>query len=99
MKTDMFDVVTIQLVTVPLDAGEIILTHKPAVGFKQPRWPVMCGLEFMDRAVGVREPLNVTVLNQIKVKYDELLIVLFGNPFIDAVESEEEKKWFWGILL
>lgn len=42
--------------------------------------------------MGLREPLNVTVLNQIEVKYDEFLVVLFGNPFIDAVESEERKK-------
>lgn len=42
--------------------------------------------------MGLREPLNVTVLNQIEVKYDEFLVVLFGNPFIDAVESEEKKK-------
>lgn len=80
---------TIQLVTIPSDAGEIILTHKTVVAV-----PIMCDLEFMDRAVGVREPLNVTVLNQIEVKYDEFLIVLFGNPFVDAVESEEKKKRF-----
>lgn len=42
--------------------------------------------------MGLREPLNVTVLNQIEVKYEELLVVLFGNPFIDAVESEDKKK-------
>lgn len=38
------------------------------------------------------ELLNVTILNQIEVKYYELLVVLFGNPFIDAMESKKKKK-------
>lgn len=43
----------------------------------------------------VREPLNVTILNQTEVKYYELLVVLFGNPFIDTMESKKkEKKMF-----
>lgn len=40
----------------------------------------------------VREPLNVTILNQIEVKYYELLVVLFGNPFIDTMESKKKEK-------
>lgn len=40
----------------------------------------------------VREPLNVTILNQTEVKYYELLVVLFGNPFIDTMESKKKKK-------
>lgn len=48
-------------------------------------------LEFMDRAVSLREVLNVTVLNQIEVKYYKLLVVLFGNPFIDAMESKKDR--------
>lgn len=35
----------------------------------------------------LREPLNVTILNKIEVKHEQLLVVLFGNPFIDAMES------------
>lgn len=49
-------------------------------------------LEFMDRAVGLRELPNVTVLDQIEVKNDYLLVVLSGNPFIDAMESEKQRK-------
>lgn len=49
-------------------------------------------LEFMDRAVGLRELPNVTVLDQIEVKNDHLLVVLSGNPFIDAMESEKQRK-------
>lgn len=44
-------------------------------------------LEFMDRAVRLRQLLNVTVLNQTEEKLYDLLVVLFGNPFIDAMES------------
>lgn len=40
----------------------------------------------------LREPLNVTILNQAEVKYYELLVVLFRNPFIDAMESKKRKK-------
>lgn len=40
----------------------------------------------------LREPLNVTILNQAEVKCYELLIVLFRNPFIDAMESKKKKK-------
>lgn len=39
-----------------------------------------------------RKILNVTVLNQTEVKYYELFVVLFGNPFIDTMESTEKKK-------
>lgn len=35
---------------------------------------------------------NVTVLNQAEVKHDNLLIVLFGNPFIDAMESIKRQE-------
>jgi len=42
----------------------------------------------MDRAVWLWELLNVTVLEQIEVKYNELLVVLFGNPFINAVKPK-----------
>lgn len=49
-------------------------------------------LEFMDRAVGLRELPNVTVLDQIEVKNDHLLVVLSGNPFIDAMESEKQRE-------
>lgn len=49
-------------------------------------------LELMDWAVRLREPLNVTILNQAEVKYYELLVVLFRNPFIDAMESKKKKK-------
>lgn len=40
----------------------------------------------------LREPLNVTILNQAEVKYYELLVVLFRNPFIDAMESKKKEK-------
>lgn len=49
-------------------------------------------LEFMDRAVRLRKLLNVTVLNETEVKHYKLLIVLFGNPFIDAMESKTKEK-------
>lgn len=49
-------------------------------------------LEFMDRAVRLGKLLNVTVLNETEEKYYELFIVLFGNPFIDAMESKKKKK-------
>lgn len=49
-------------------------------------------LELMDWAMWLREPLNVTILNQAEVKYYELLVVLFRNPFIDAMESKKKKK-------
>lgn len=39
----------------------------------------------------LREFLNVTILNQTEVKYYEVLVVLFGNPFIDAMESKKKK--------
>lgn len=42
----------------------------------------------------LRELFNVTILNQTEVKYNELLVVLFGNPFIDAMESKKEKKYY-----
>lgn len=38
----------------------------------------------------LREPLNVTILNKIEVKHQQLFIVLFGNPFIDAMESKRK---------
>lgn len=46
----------------------------------------------MDRAVRLRELPNVTILNQIEVEQYKLLIVLHGNPFIDAMESKTKKK-------
>lgn len=46
-------------------------------------------LKFMGGAVRLRELPGVTVLNQIEVKVNELLVVLFGNPLVDAVKSEE----------
>lgn len=49
-------------------------------------------LEFVDRTVRFREPLDVTILNQTEVKHYHLLVVLFGNPFIDAMESKTKKK-------
>lgn len=52
----------------------------------------------MDRAVRLREVLNVTVLNQTEVKYYKLLVVLFGNPFIDAMESNKEKKNVFSLI-
>lgn len=57
-------------------------------------------LEFMDRAVRLGKLLNVTILNQTGVKYYKLLIVLFGNPFVDAMESKKKKQtcFFNGIL-
>lgn len=45
-------------------------------------------LKFVDCAVRFRELPSVTVLNQAEVKLDELLVVLLGNPLIDAVKSE-----------
>lgn len=47
-------------------------------------------LKLMSGGVRVREPRNVTVLNKIEVKHQQLLIVLFGNPFIDAMESRRK---------
>lgn len=35
---------------------------------------------------------SVTILNQTEVKLNELLVVLFGNPLIDAVKSENMNK-------
>lgn len=35
---------------------------------------------------------SVAVLNQTEVKLNELLVVLFGNPLIDAVKSENMIK-------
>lgn len=46
-------------------------------------------LKFMGRAVRLRELPSVTILNQIEVKLNELLVVVFGNPLVDAVESEK----------
>lgn len=46
-------------------------------------------LKFMGSTVGLRELPSVTILNQIEVKLNELLVVLFGNPLVDAVESEK----------
>ncbi len=46
----------------------------------------------------LRELLNVTILNETGVKYYELLVVLFGNPFIDAMESKKKKKTFFFML-
>lgn len=46
----------------------------------------------MGRTVRLRELLNVTILNQTGVKYYKVLVVLFGNPFIDAMESKKKKK-------
>ena len=40
----------------------------------------------------LRELLNVTILNQIEEKYYKVLIGLFGNPFIDAMDSAKKKK-------
>lgn len=45
--------------------------------------------------MGLRELLNVTVLNQTEVKFYKFLVVLFGNPFIDAMESKKKKKMVW----
>ena len=42
----------------------------------------------------LREILNVTVLNQTKVKRDVLLVVLYGNPFVDAMQSKKQKNSF-----
>lgn len=46
-------------------------------------------LKFMGRTVRLRELPSVAILNQIEVKLNELLVVLFGNPLVDAVESEK----------
>lgn len=53
---------------------------------------IVYSLEFMDRAVRLGKLLNVTILNQTGVKYYKLLIVLFGNPFVDAMESKKKKQ-------
>lgn len=45
----------------------------------------------------LRKLLTVTVLKQAEVKHHKLLVVLFGNPFIDAVESKKKKKKHFGI--
>lgn len=56
---------------------------------------IVYSLEFMNRAVRLGKLLNVTILNQTGVKYYKLLIVLFGNPFVDAMESTKKKQtWF-----
>lgn len=49
-------------------------------------------LEFMDGAVRLRQLLNVAVLNQTGVKKHKLLVVLLGNPFVDAMESKKQKE-------
>lgn len=46
----------------------------------------------MGLAVRLREPPSVAILNQIEVKLNELLVVLFGNPLVDAVESEKTTR-------
>lgn len=46
-------------------------------------------LQFVDRAVRLRELLSVTILNQAEVKLNQLLVVLFGDSLVDAVKSEE----------
>lgn len=53
---------------------------------------IVYSLEFMNRAVRLGKLLNVTILNQTGVKYYKLLIVLFGNPFVDAMESTKKKQ-------
>lgn len=37
----------------------------------------------------LRELLSVTILNQAEVKLNQLLVVLFGDPLVDAVKSEK----------
>lgn len=46
----------------------------------------------MGCTVRLRELPSVTILNQIEVKVNELLVVLFGNPLVDAVKSGETIK-------
>lgn len=46
----------------------------------------------MGGTVRLRELPGVAILNQIEVEVDELLVVLFGNPLVDAVKSEETIK-------
>lgn len=41
----------------------------------------------------LRELLNVAILNQTEEKYHQLLVVLFGNPFIEPMESNKKKKY------
>lgn len=48
-------------------------------------------LKLMSWGVRLREPLNVTILNKVEVKHQQLFIVLFGNPFVDAMESKRKK--------
>lgn len=45
-------------------------------------------LKFVDATVRFRELPSVTILNQTEVEMNELLVVLLGNPLIDAVKSE-----------
>lgn len=53
---------------------------------------VSAALKFMDCTVRFWELPSVTILNQTEVKLNELLVVLFGNPLIDAVKSENMNK-------
>lgn len=54
----------------------------------------MGALKLMGSTVRLRELPSVTILNQIEVKLNELLVVLFGNPLVDAVESEKRRNDF-----
>lgn len=45
-------------------------------------------LKFVDCTVRFWELPSVTILNQTEVKLNELLVVLFGNPLIDAMKPE-----------
>lgn len=49
-------------------------------------------LKFVDCTVRFWELPSVTILNQTEVKLNELLVVLLGNPLIDAVKSENIVK-------
>lgn len=49
-------------------------------------------LKFVDCTVRFRELPNITILNQTEVKLNELLVVLLGNPLIDAVKSKNIVK-------
>lgn len=43
----------------------------------------------MDRSVRLRKFVNVTVLDQSGVEMNKLLVVLFGNPFINAMKPKK----------
>lgn len=55
-------------------------------------WAVRFHLKFVDCTVRFWELPSVTILNQTEVKLNELLVVLLGNPLIDAVKSKNIVK-------